>query len=165
MHPHPKVITVPEVGDLYVRLSTRLEHVVRRDVRAGDAVIEDACQFAWSRLLHRCHDVSRDSVLAWLAKVAVHEAYKLIRSEERNSSLDALDGHTIASRAPRPDELAEQHERLAVIEQLPVRQQQLVWLKGLGLSYAELAREAGCTPRTVERQLLRARTTIRAAAA
>jgi RNA polymerase sigma factor (sigma-70 family) len=103
-------------------------------------------------------------VLAWLAKVAVHEAYKLIRRGERTLSLDAIDGHTIASCAPGPDELAEQHERLAVIEQLPPRQQQLVWLKGLGLSYAEMAHQARCTPRTVERQLLRARTTMRAAA-
>jgi RNA polymerase sigma factor (sigma-70 family) len=138
---------------------------VRRDVRAPEAVIEDACQFAWSRLLHRCHDVGRETVLAWLVKVAIHEAFKLIRRDDRELSLDAtLDGHAerlLASPAPGPHEIVEQRERLATITSLPDRQQRILWLRALGLSYDEMALYAGCTPRTVERQLKRARTTIR----
>ena len=34
--------------ELYGQLSKRLERIVRRDVRAPDPVIEDACQFAWA---------------------------------------------------------------------------------------------------------------------
>ena len=36
-------------------------------------------------------------------------------------------------------------------------------LHAAGLSYAEIAAREGCTPRTVERQLLRARRTVREA--
>jgi DNA-directed RNA polymerase specialized sigma24 family protein len=63
-----------------------------------------------------------------------------------------------------PDELVEQRQRLADISRLPARQQRLVWLQGVGFSYDEMAEREGCTPRTVERQLLRAKRTMRAAA-
>jgi DNA-directed RNA polymerase specialized sigma24 family protein len=43
--------------------------------------------------------------------------------------------------------------------------QRLLWLHALGLTYAEIALYAGCTPRTVERQLLRAKRAMRARAA
>ena len=36
-----------DVGELYRSLAGRLEQIVRLDIRASDAVIEDACQFAW----------------------------------------------------------------------------------------------------------------------
>jgi DNA-directed RNA polymerase specialized sigma24 family protein len=64
---------------------------------------------------------------------------------------------------PGPDELVEQRERLATIHHLPERQQRLLWLQGLGLSYAEMADSTGCTNRTVERQLLRAKRALKAA--
>jgi RNA polymerase sigma factor (sigma-70 family) len=156
-----------EVGDLYRRLSTRLERIVRRDVRAPDAVIEDACQFAWARLVNHCEGVRRESALSWLATTAVREALKLLRRDDRELSLEAtieLAGDAVvAGEFPGPDELLERLERLASIEALPVRQQRLLWLQGLGLSYDEMAAHEGCTLRTVERQLLRARGTLRAA--
>ena len=56
-------------------------------------LIEDACQFAWWRLVVHAHRVERRAALSWLAKTAVHEALKLIRREERDVSLEAqLDG-------------------------------------------------------------------------
>ncbi|MBV8956985.1 MAG: sigma-70 region 4 domain-containing protein, partial [Solirubrobacterales bacterium] len=39
-------------------------------------------------------------------------------------------------------------------------QQRILWLHALGLTYAEIADYEGCTLRTVERQLLRARRRI-----
>ncbi len=156
-----------DVGELYPLLSTRLERIVRRDVRASDAVIEDACQFAWSRLVHHCRGVRREAALSWLATTAVREALKLIRRDDRELSLEAtieLAGDAVVhGELPGPDELLERLECLATIESLPVRQQRLLWLQGLGLSYDEMAAHEGCTLRTVERQLLRARRTLRAA--
>jgi DNA-directed RNA polymerase specialized sigma24 family protein len=100
-----------------------------------------------------------------LATVAVHEAFKLIRRGDREPSLDAaLDGSADpASRsiASGPVELAEQRERLAALAFLPERQQRFLWLQALGLSYDEMAAYESCTPRTVERQLLHARTKLR----
>jgi RNA polymerase sigma factor (sigma-70 family) len=155
-----------DVGDLYRSLAPRLEQIVRLVVRAPDAVIEDACQFAWSRLVYHSHRVRRETALTWLVKTAVHEAFKLIRREDRELSLDAAIEQAgelpLRSRAPGPAEQVENRERLEAIGKLPERQQRLLWLHAAGLSYAEMAATSGCTVRTVERQLLRAKGKLRA---
>jgi RNA polymerase sigma factor (sigma-70 family) len=159
---------VGDVGQLYCSLSPQLERIVRLDVNAPDALIEDACQFAWSRLVHHRQRVRRECALSWLARTAVHEALKLIRRQSRELSLDEaaeqVSESAATSVAPSPDEVLEQIERLGTLRALPERQQRLLWLRGLGLSYAEMARHEGCTERTVERQLLRAKGRIRRAA-
>jgi RNA polymerase sigma factor (sigma-70 family) len=152
------------VGELYGSLAARLEQIVRLDVRAPDGVIEDACQFAWLRLLHHSHRVHRETAMAWLATTAVHEAFKLLRRDRRELSLDAAieQGTEPTLRtAAAPDELLEQHERLAGLRSLPERQQRVLWLHALGLTYTEMAAHEGCTRRTVERQLLRGRDALR----
>ncbi len=161
----PPVGTAEDVGALYRSLSARLEHIVRRDVRAPDAVIEDACQLAWSGLVRHCGRVRRDTALAWLARTAEREAFRLVRREDRELSLDATleaDGDvSLAGGSPGLAELAEQHAQLEAISTLPGRQQRLVWLRGLGFSYDEMAAQTGDSHRTVERQLLRARRRLR----
>jgi DNA-directed RNA polymerase specialized sigma24 family protein len=47
--------------------------------------------------------------------------------------------------------------RLRALDRLPERRRRLIWLQGLGFSYAEMAGVTGDSPRTVERQLRRAR--------
>jgi RNA polymerase sigma factor (sigma-70 family) len=149
---------VGDVGELYGQLAARLESIVRLDVHAPDAVIEDACQFAWSRLLHHRHRVHRETVISWLARTAVHEAFKLLRRDRREVPLDVV----IDRASPvSPHELIERRERLAAIGRLPERQQRVLWLHALGLSYAEIAVHEQCTTRTVERQLLRAKQRVR----
>jgi RNA polymerase sigma factor (sigma-70 family) len=155
-----------DIGELYGALSKRLEQIVRSDVRAPGPVIEDACQFAWCRLIHHCSRVRRETVFPWLVKTAVHEAFKLIRRDGRELSLDAAlesaGEPVLRLDAPRTEELVEQHQRLAEIGYLPERQQRLVWLHGMGFTYGEMSSYTGCTPRTVERQLLRAKQRLRA---
>ncbi|HSC02168.1 MAG TPA: sigma-70 family RNA polymerase sigma factor [Solirubrobacteraceae bacterium] len=153
-------VGVGDVGELYGLLARRLEQIVRIGVRAPDAVIEDACQFAWSRLLHNRDRVHRDTVMGWLVRTAVHEAFKLLRSGRRELSLEAEAEDALPSDATL-SELIECRERLAELNRLPERQQRAVWLHALGCSYAEIAVHEGCTTRTVERQLLRARQAIR----
>jgi DNA-directed RNA polymerase specialized sigma24 family protein len=84
--------------------------------------------------------------------------------EGRELSLDALAeeaGDQAAPSAPALlDQLIEQRARLESIRILPERQQRLVWLQGLGLTYTEMAGQTGATRRTVERQLLRAKRTL-----
>jgi DNA-directed RNA polymerase specialized sigma24 family protein len=53
---------------------------------------------------------------------------------------------------------------LGHLRALPIRQQRLLWLHALGLTYTEMAAHEGCTRRTVERQLLRAKRGVRARA-
>jgi len=163
-----RCVPAADIGELYGVLAERLAQIVRTDVRAPEAVIEDACQFAWTRLVHHAGRVQRDSALSWLAKTAIHEAFKLIRREHRELSLEAaieLAGEIAPRvRVLEPDQVVDSRQRLACIQSLPERQQRLLWLHALGLTYAEIALHTGCTPRTVERQLLRAKRTLRALA-
>lgn len=151
---------VGDIEELYRRLSGRLERLVRLGVRAPDPVVEDACQFAWSRLIRHSDHVRRETALSWLATTAIHEALKLLRRSAREPSLEAAveaSGEAlVGTRTPATDELVEQRERIMGLRALPHRQQRLLWLRALGLSYAEMATHEGCTTRTVERQLLRA---------
>src|SRR5579875_672413 len=133
-----------QVGELYRHLATSVERIVRGDIRADDQVIEDACQFAWMRLVHHRGRVRREGAQAWLVKTAANQARKLI-----------------ARGRPGPAELCEQRELLDGLRGLPPRDQQLLWLYGLGFSYAEIALRSRCTQRTVERQLQRARAMLR----
>jgi len=156
---------VGDVGELYGSLAGRLEQIVRLDVRASDAVIEDACQFAWYRLLHHSHRVHRETVMAWLARTAVHEAFKLMRRGRRELSLDAAledrEEPSWATAPATPQQLLEYRERIRELRRLPERQQRVVWLHAFGLSYSEMAAHEECTRRTVDRQLLRARAALR----
>ncbi len=158
-----------DLGELYLALAPRLERIVRLDVRAPDAVIEDACQFAWSRLLYHRDRVGHDTALSWLARTAVHEALKLLRRDQRELSLECeleRPGRPMFGGLARdPEEHLEQRERLDALTGLPERQQRALWLHALGLSYAEIGVQTGDSPRTVERQLLRARRTVRKLAA
>lgn len=163
-----------DVGELYAVLAPQLRQIVRFNVRASDALIEDACQVAWSRLVRHRGSVRREAALPWLVTTASREALRLVRRASRELSLDELrerqqepgSGHRVmpartAGSAPRPEEIVELRARLEEIRALPRRQQRLVWLQGLGLSYSEMAGHEGASQRTVERQLLRAKRALR----
>ena len=176
------LVDLDDVAQLYVEEAVRLRRIVRMNVTASPAVIEDACQVAWTRLvIHRAR-LRRESARAWLVRVAIREVIKSIQRERREPSLDALleqrgrsavPGSTDAGATlPTPtltptliEDLVEQKNRLASIQALPERQRRLLWLQGLGLSYREMAGETGMTRRTVERQLMRARSSLAEAAA
>jgi RNA polymerase sigma factor (sigma-70 family) len=167
-----------DVARLYVEEAVSVRRIVRMSVTASPAVIDDACQVAWMRLvIHRAR-LHRESARAWLVRVAIREVIKSSYRERRERSLEALleqGGRSAAGGAadaetalPTPaliEDLAEQRNRLASIQALPERQRRLVWLQGLGLSYREMAGETGMTRRTVERQLMRARNSLAEAAA
>lgn len=158
-----------DVDALYRALGRRLEQIVRTDVRAPEPVIEDACQFAWSRLVFHAHRVQRECVLAWLVQTARREAVKLMRRDQREVSLDAvLEQELPVGRAGAgigPEGVFEQRQRLELVRGLPERQQKVLWMHALGLSYSEIALQTGYSLRTVERQLLRAKRSVRLRAA
>lgn len=159
---------VTDVTQLYEEFAPRLRSIVLRDVNAPEAVIDDACQFAWYRLVRHANRIERRGALSWLAKTAVHEAVKLARRDQRELSLEARaddDGElNIASAMSGPHEQAEWRERLAEVGQLPLRQQRFLWWFAAGYSYEEIAgQEVGLTERTVERQIHRGRRTLTAA--
>jgi RNA polymerase sigma factor (sigma-70 family) len=150
-------VNADELAGLYRANAERLRQLVRFSVRAPDAVIDDACQIAWSRLIARRVDLGKESVFPWLFTTASREVLKLLQRSGREFPLDQLrERHQMG-----PEQIIEFRERLAQIRALPRRQQRLVWLQGLGLSYAEMAVYTGDTERTIERQVLRARRALR----
>jgi RNA polymerase sigma factor (sigma-70 family) len=168
----------PQLAQLYRRLSRQLLGRVRREVRAPEAVIEDACQVAWGRLAQRMPDVAGDCVLAWLCTTARREALHAMHRVRRECSLEQLleerGEEALAALGSRGSDrggddavvdLVAHRERLASVAALPHRQRRMLMLHAAGFDYAEIALQTGDSRRTVERQLLRARRSARALAA
>jgi DNA-directed RNA polymerase specialized sigma24 family protein len=155
------------LGVLYARAEGDVRGWVRSGVEAPEAVIEDACQFAWCRLVHHRARVSPDGAVAWVVVTAVHEAVKLNRRACRELSLEALIEETgdlqLSRTAPSAHDALEPRLRLELIDSLPSRRGRLVWLQALGFTYPEIATRAGETVRSVERQLTHARAALDAA--
>jgi DNA-directed RNA polymerase specialized sigma24 family protein len=156
---------VGRVARLYHQLAGPLDAVVRRAVVSPDGVVEDACQFAWSRLVDNADRMRDETALAWLAQTAIREARRLSRRGARELSLEAaLDqGLDPVARGPEPWELVAQRELLERVRELSRRPQRFVWLQALGFSHDEMATHERCTRRTVERQLARGRRQLQAA--
>jgi RNA polymerase sigma factor (sigma-70 family) len=159
------MLMVGDEAQLYDSLATRLEQIVRKEVRAPREVIEDACHHAWTKLFNHSEQVDRGAALNWLATTAIRQAWKLDRRERRELSLEAAAEDVgelpIPSRLPGPVEHLEFREHLGQLRDLPQRQQRLIWLRAAGLSYVEMAAYTGDSVRTVERQVLRATARMR----
>jgi len=127
---------VADVDQLYRTLAMRLEQIVGHDVHAPTAVIEDACQFAWYRLVQHAHRVEQDTALSWLATTAVSEAIKLAHRDQRELSLEAKLADAgelnVPATTPGPHEQAEWREQLELLRRLPTRQQRFLWLQPPG---------------------------------
>ncbi|HSY40455.1 MAG TPA: hypothetical protein VLA79_13025, partial [Polyangia bacterium] len=67
------------MAELYARAAGLVRGQVCSEVSAPEAVIDDACQFAWIRLLHHRQRVGRDRAVSWLITTALHEVFKLVR--------------------------------------------------------------------------------------
>ena len=72
----------------------RLHHgdllaAVRRAVRASDALVEDACGFAWEQLF-ACQPERQEKLFGWLRTVAVREAWRLSSVERRPARWEQL---------------------------------------------------------------------------
>lgn len=153
-----------EVETLYRRLGPALERLVARNISAPPTLIEDACQVAWGTLLARREQVAPGRELGWLLTTASREALGQLRAARRELAVDpqAPQQTTVTATVmpltiPDPLHVVTQRERLAEIRSLPLRQQRMVWLHGLGYDYEEISDETGDSRRTVERQLLRAK--------
>jgi RNA polymerase sigma factor (sigma-70 family) len=156
---------VGEVAALYARCAGVVRGQVRAGVTASEAVVDDACQFAWVRLLYLRHRVRRDKAISWLITTALHEAFKVARRDGYELSLEEVmqetDDLRLSRSSPAPEEIVEPRLRLETLRELPERQERLIWLQGLGFSYPEMANETDATVRTVERQLVKARRNLK----
>jgi len=164
----PTTLRPAELGDetaLYHQHHDRLRRLVRAAVhQTDDHTIDDAVSFAFVQLLR--YQPDRDTVGGWLYRVAHREAIRLAVQRREHASVDVLlegrdpDLTRTLSHDPIPS-----HERtseaLGVLAGLPVRQRQVLSRSVAGLSRSEIAVETGWSPRTVDRQLVRARADVR----
>lgn len=144
---------------LYPRLSQDLVRIVVSNVSLSDEVLEEACQTAWAQLAARRAEVTPGRELGWLATTAMRAALRLLRASRCEVSLD--DPECRALVAPGPECSVEVCARLAAVSELPTRQRRMVLMHGFGYGYEEIARHTGDSRRTVERQLLRAKSRLR----
>jgi RNA polymerase sigma factor (sigma-70 family) len=153
-----------DVGVLYSRLAPAVERTVTRNLTAPPALVEEACQVAWTRLHAQRHRVPAESVLGWVTTTALREALRMLRRQAPIESLDdagLADVIELPARMPPPDVMVELRERLAEVRRLPDRQQRMIWLQGAGFDYEEIASQTGDSKRTVERQIRTARRRLR----
>jgi len=151
----------PDAGVLFARYDRQLRDRVRGMVNTSEANIEDACMFAWVQLLRYELD-EVDAAYSWLSTVAVREAVRLDRADRRTRPLP-VDEHGVAIEPADTRDGPAARDMLAhagaVIQDagLSTRQLQMISLQLWGLTYDEIAARTGDSPRTVERQILRAR--------
>ncbi len=156
------VADIAEIAELYRHHAVRVRRLVRLDVAGCDAVVEDACQIAWMRLVHHRARVRRAGAVRWVVQVARREAWRQLARGARERPLEELEQRD-ADRPESPDlveDLVTRRVQVEAIRGLPERQREAVWLHGLGFSYAEIAGTTGDSRRTVERQLARARRSL-----
>jgi RNA polymerase sigma factor (sigma-70 family) len=159
-------------GALFARHNEALRRAVARRVRAPEAVIEDACAFAWLQLL-RCQP-RRDTALAWLRAVAVHEAWRLARQQRTEAAIDTtadparerdtsreLAVATLVELGATLEQRLDAREALRALAALPDRQRRALQRKVAGLSYQEIAAEQDSSTTAVNRHLTRARRRLR----
>src|SRR4051794_34892116 len=154
-----------EAGVLFRAHGERLRRSVRRSVSTSDAVVEDACAFAWMQLVG-CRPVCGERIFAWLRVVAIREAIRLDRCERREYPFDDPGIELVVDARAQidPDAALEVGVALEKVGALGRRQRSIFSRHVAGLSYQEISSETGDSVRTVERQLLRARRAVRAAA-
>jgi DNA-directed RNA polymerase specialized sigma24 family protein len=100
-------------------------------------------------------------VFGWLARVGEREAWRLVAKDESHPVGDARD-HAAFIAGPRTlEELALERDQLSLVERLPERKRRILVLHSVGYSYEEVGAITGDTPRTVERQLRRAKRLLR----
>jgi RNA polymerase sigma factor (sigma-70 family) len=113
----------------------------------------------------------REAILAWLWVVATRESLRLLRQETRCPPVDQseIESDRFTEASPealcteRSQDRSRVREALELITALPPRQGRVMVLHMAGYTYEEISAQTGDSRRTVERQLIRARTRIRAA--
>lgn len=156
-----------QIAAFYTKEAATLQRAVARSITGPEAMIEDACSYAWCQLVQ--HDsIQLDHVgFGWLYVVAKREAFRLSDRSRREPAVGEPRELPDQSALASPDiwqaverRLTHQ-ERVALVNVISPRKRELVLLHAAGFSYAEIVELTGNTLRTVERQILRGKRTLR----
>jgi DNA-directed RNA polymerase specialized sigma24 family protein len=157
-----------QIAVLHGQDARRLERRVARHMDAEPQTIEDACSFAWLQLLtHTSVDLGPPSggVLGWLTQTATREAWRLEARRARDQLLDhvAIERELLREEVrPSVDELAAQHARLDLVAEIPERPRRFLMRLALGYSYCEIAAHENASLTTTNKQIARAKRSLRA---
>jgi DNA-directed RNA polymerase specialized sigma24 family protein len=154
-----------QITAMYAQHDAQLHRIVHRRGSQNPDVVDDACQHAWTQLVAAEHidvRVPRWPALAWLTTTAVRRAWQLNRAAQRaiatdTEAIEALHDHSGADAG----ELAAQHLRLELVEQLPERPRRFLLRLALGYSYDEIAAAEGASHTTTNKQIARAKRLLR----
>ena len=158
----------------YLDHADRLRPSIAKKVPGlDDAVIDDACAFAWETLVRR-PDIDLGSYYAywWLYKVALRQAWALGRRRHREQPIGGLNGADEDSLEPVDldsdvaDVVTERIEHASmreVLGRLHWRERRELALFAYGLSYEEIATVTGTSYTAVNRWMARGRNALRAA--
>jgi RNA polymerase sigma factor (sigma-70 family) len=115
-------------------------------------------RFAWLELVAR--QPERANTIGWLRVVARREAIRLVRADRRTAALPPQRADPRTGTAGLRAVVAA--DALRVLAGLPARKRSVLSLQVSGYSCREIAARLQMTPRTVEREVLRARAAARA---
>jgi RNA polymerase sigma factor (sigma-70 family) len=104
-------------------------------------------------------------VVAWLAVVARREAIRLARRARREPCTANPGDNALWASASELTRTLDTRAALQLVATLPVRKRAVLGLRIGGYSHVEIAGALQMTPRTVARQLTRARAAVMARAA
>jgi RNA polymerase sigma factor (sigma-70 family) len=154
--PEPRMLRGDE-AELYRAHEVALRAAVRHRIYGSDALIEDACAFAWLQLMR--HQPDRGPTLfAWLRTVAVREAYRLYRKEVH---------HDLGNLGPdqEPAETLDIHlstrSALRALATMSNHRQRIFLMHLSGLTYTEIAARLDITFTNVNRHVTRSRSHLR----
>jgi DNA-directed RNA polymerase specialized sigma24 family protein len=162
-----------EVEAFYRAHHTRLEQKVAKRVSGpGRAVIEDACQFAWTVLLRR-PDINLDSRgLAWMTLIAAREAWRATAATAEppvgryafSGARDVLSEHGGPPGPTLEDRIIDRerhHQRCGDLAALKPAERQALGLHAVGYTYMEIAELTGASFTAVNRRLTEGRARLR----
>lgn len=146
-----------QIARLFQAEASRVERAVAASAKGvSRADIEDACAIAWTILTRREDiDATDPRIVKFLVVVATREAWKLARRQTERPTYDPQDAPEATDDRDALDVVLDR-EVLALVGQLPERQQTVILLRVEGLSRQDIAQATGWTLRTVDRQLYRA---------
>jgi len=152
-----------QLAALYTEHHATLERHIAHRVNAPRALIEDACQTAWTQLAAR-HDIAiaTDHARGWLYTVALHEAWAQAGDRQLTDPLPhwlgQADDDVPAEALARITDL----EHLTKLAALKPAEREALILQAAGHSYQQIAQATGATYTAVNRRIREGRARLRA---
>jgi RNA polymerase sigma factor (sigma-70 family) len=165
-----------QIAEFYARKADQLRRAVTARARGLDPMlIDDACAYAWEKLLRRPDiDVTRHDAYRWIYTVALRQAWALSRGQHRAQPAGGLSGTDDEQSEPPSrdrdlvDVVADRVDHAIVREVLLTlhwRERRELLLYAHGLSYDEIAEVTGTSRTAVNRWLARGKNALRQARA